>query len=139
MRKFRFLTFVVLSLSALPLILLASTALDYFAAKSNGDQVSIEWKTDIETNVTKFDVERAPAGSQQFTYLGTVQSKGSYSDYTYTDESVLQKPTNTQSVYQYRIKIYSSDGSFAYSQTTTVEFSASSVKRTWGQIKEMFR
>lgn len=138
----RFSTFccsLVVALLVAPVILSAGTSIDFFAAKSNGDQVTIEWKSDVEQNVTKFDIERAPAGSQQFTYLGTVQAKGSYTNYSYTDESGLQKQLSAQGVYQYRLKIYSSDGSFTYSQIATVEFSPSSVRRTWGQIKEMFR
>jgi len=124
---------------ALPLCVLADTSVDYFAAKSSGDNVTVEWKTGAEQNVTKFDIERAPANSQQFTYIGTVQAKGSYTFYTYVDETGFQKAIPTDGVYQYRIKIYNTDGSFKYSQTTSIEHTISGIRRTWGQIKEMFR
>ncbi len=123
----------------LPLQLLADTSIDYFAAKSSGDNVTVEWKTGAEQNISKFDIERAPAGSQQFSYIGTVQAKGSYSYYSYVDETGFQKALTADGVYQYRIKIYNTDGSFKYSQTTSIEHSTSGIRRTWGQIKEMFR
>ncbi|HET7153126.1 MAG TPA: hypothetical protein VFJ29_05115 [Candidatus Kapabacteria bacterium] len=99
----------------------------------------MEWKTGAEQNVSKFDIERAPANSQQFTYIGTVQAKGSYTFYSYVDETGFQKALTADGVYQYRIKIYNTDGSFKYSQTTSIEHSTSGIRRTWGQIKEMFR
>src|SRR5579872_6670713 len=79
------------AVALLPLRLTADTSIDYFAAKSSGDNVTVEWKTGAEQSITKFDIERAPVGSQQFTYIGTVQAKGSYSFYSYVDETGFQK------------------------------------------------
>lgn len=138
----KLLAYIVLSLGllALPRIVSAETTIDFFGAKSSGDKVTIEWKTGTEQAVAKFDVERAPYGSQQFEHVGTVQAKGSYTYYSYIDESGFQKKIATLAgLFQYRLKIYAADGSISYSKVTTVEHSVSSVRRTWGQIKEMFR
>jgi hypothetical protein len=40
---------------------------------------------------------------------------------------------------QYRLKLVRPDKSFTYSNSVSVTHSVSSIKRTWGMIKEMFR
>jgi hypothetical protein len=66
-----------------------------------------------------------------------VQPKGSNSLYTYVDRSAYK---DTESVYVYRLKILeASSGPSSYSNEITVSHSVSSVKRTWGSIKAMFR
>lgn len=131
---------LLLTFLAAPLFLLAETTIDFFGAKSTGDKVTVEWKTGIEQTITKFDIERAAYNAQQFDKIGTVQAKGSYTYYSFVDESGFQKKTiSPAGLYQYRLRIYNADGTSFYSNATTVEHSVSSVRRTWGQIKEMFR
>ena len=130
----------LLAVLALPAFLRAETTIDFFGAKGSGDKVTVEWKTGIEQGVTKFDIERSPFGSQQFASVGTVNAKGNYAYYSFVDESGFGKVVKVLAgLYQYRLKIYNANGSFTYSSPTAVEHSVSSVRRTWGQIKEMFR
>jgi len=131
---------VLLAFFALPLLIRADTSIDFLGAKGTGDKVTVEWKSGVEQSVTKFDIERAPFGSLQFDKVGTVSAKGNYTYYSFVDESGFGKTVKiVAGLYQYRLKIYNQNGSFSYSNTTTVEHSVSSVRRTWGQIKEMFR
>lgn len=131
---------LAVALIALPAFVAADTTIDFFGAKSSGDKVTVEWKTGVETSVTKFDIERAAFNVQQFDKIGTVQAKGSYTYYSFVDETGFQKRASSPAgLYQYRVKIYNADGTVSYSKPTTVEHSVSSVRRTWGQIKEMFR
>jgi hypothetical protein len=134
------ISLLLLTILALPAIIRAETSIDFFGARGTGDKVTVEWKTGVEQAITKFDVERAPFGSQQFEKVGTVNAKGNYTYYSFVDESGFGKTVKVLTgLYQYRLKIYNLNGSFSYSNTTTVEHSVSSVRRTWGQIKEMFR
>ena len=140
MKRYSLFSLAVLVL-ALPGIVAAGTTIDFFGAKSSGDKVTVEWKTGAEQAVTKYEIERAAYGTQQFERVGTMQAKGSYAYYSFIDETGFQKgtPVTLAGLYQYRLKIMGSDGSVSYSKVTTVEHSVSSVRRTWGQIKEMFR
>ncbi len=138
--KHRIHTILVVALLALvPLSLIADTTIDFFAAKSSGDRVTVEWKTGAEQNITKYDVERSPYGVDQFDFIGSVKAKGSYQYYSYVDESGFGKMAGAASLYQYRLRLWNVDGTSTVTKPTVVEHSVSSVRRTWGQIKEMFR
>lgn len=114
---------------------LAGALLDYFHAQNDGDNVQLEWKTTIESNLANFVVQRRTPESQ-YIDLGTVNPKGNNSIYTYTDLSAYKM---TDLVFVYRLKIVDTDGSVAYSVEVSVSPNISGVKRTWGSIKAMFR
>jgi len=126
--------FVILAL------FLATTAiggafLDYFQAKSESDNIRLEWKTGEEINLKHFIVERKSINSD-FVSISTIQAKGSNSYYVYVDENAY-KPNDV--VFVYRIRIVENDNSFTYSKEITVSHGVSGIKRTWGSIKAMFR
>ena len=107
-----------------------------FQASSDGINVTLHWYTEDETNVVRFEVERRSGTEGEFTSIGTVDPKGS-SLYEYVDNSAFRKIV---SLYQYRIKIVSSNGApVTYSTIVTVNHTVSGVRRTWGSIKAMFR
>lgn len=60
-----------------------------FAAKSNGNSVSLKWTTATESNASHFDVTRSTDGSK-FAPIGKVNVTGSGSAYNYTDFSPLK-------------------------------------------------
>jgi hypothetical protein len=45
----------------------------------------------------------------------------------------------SQKTYSYRLKIIFSDNTYIYSDIALVKHKPSSIRRTWGMIKEMFR
>jgi len=113
----------------------AGAYLNFFNAKSENGNVKLEWKTQDESNVKQFVIERRSAQGG-FMYLQTITPKGSNSYYTYVDEAAYK----TQDVvFSYRLKIVDNDGSSSYSSERFVSHSISGVKRTWGSIKAMFR
>ncbi|HSD63405.1 MAG TPA: hypothetical protein VLB50_06385 [Ignavibacteriaceae bacterium] len=114
---------------------LAGALLDYFHAQNDGENVKLEWKTTIESNLANFVVQRRTPDSQFFD-LSTINPKGNNSVYTYTDQSAYKM---TDLVFVYRLKIVDNDGSVAYSTEVSVSPNISGVKRTWGSIKAMFR
>lgn len=116
-------------------IVFANALLSVFQAHSDGNDIIIEWQTTQENNLKEFVVQRKTANSD-FIDLATVKAKGSNSYYTYRDESAYK---STGTLYIYRLKIVDNDNTISYSADVSVSHNVSSVKRTWGSIKALFR
>jgi len=114
---------------------LAGAFMEYFHARSEGENVKLEWKTGEESNLKNFIIERK---TQQSAYveLSTISPNGDNSFYTYVDESVYK---SSDYVFTYRLRIVDADQKISYSSEVSVSPSISGVKRTWGSIKAMFR
>jgi hypothetical protein len=114
----------------------AGAYIEYFHARSESDDVRLEWQTSEETNLQNFIVERKTPQSS-YTEIASVQPKGNNSYYTFTDQNAYK--TNDM-VFVYRLKIVDNNNQVTYSADVTVTHSISSIaKRTWGSIKAMFR
>lgn len=105
-------------------------------ARSDGNNVTVQWGSSDESLVTEFVVERRSGTSGEFLTIAEVAKKGSNSYYEYIDKSAFK---TTGTIYQYRIRIVLSNGGNEYSSIITVSHNVSSVKRTWGSLKAMFR
>jgi hypothetical protein len=128
---------VFLIICAVSATAVSGAFLDFFNGRSDGDNIVLEWKTRSESNLLRYEIQRKAGYDGEFVTLATVTPKGSNSLYTYTDRSAYKA---TESLYIYRLKIVDSDGSPAsFSNEIPVSHSVSSVKRTWGSIKAMFR
>jgi hypothetical protein len=104
-------------------------------ARSDGNDVTIQWGTTEESSVQEFAIERQASSETGFVEIGSVAPLGSNSYYSFTDKTAFK---TTTSVYQYRIRIVAADGT-TYSKVMVVSHNVSSVKRTWGSLKAMFR
>lgn len=136
----KILKFFVLILFATAIVA-NDSIINYLNASSNGDRIKIEWKSNDESNVQKFVVERT-SKSSSYTKINEIDPKGSTSSYSIYDETALKIKTDElqgSTLYTYRIKIINKDQSFSYSNNVNVSHTTSGVKRTWGMIKEMFR
>jgi hypothetical protein len=125
----------------LAVLLLAGSAisgafLEYFNGRSDGDNIVLEWKTRSESSLLRYEIQRKAGSSGDFVSLATVAPRGSNSQYSYIDRSAYK---DSESIYVYRLRIVESSGPASYSNEITVSHSVSSVKRTWGSIKAMFR
>ncbi len=128
---------------ALALIASAVEAsMEYFTARSDGRSITIEWKPSLEQGVLRYDIERS-TDNRTWTLIASLDPKGSSNVYRYVDSDVLgkgsQDPTTSGKVYYYRLRIVGSDNSIAYTSSTAVTHNLSTVRRTWGMIKEMFK
>jgi len=117
--------------------------LQYFQAKSDGAAVTLEWKSATEQDVAQYEVERA-GDDNQFRYVATVSAKGSNQSYTFKDDEAFGKRDNSggtiaKNYFTYRLRIVGSDHTATFSGNVGVTHNVSSIKRTWGMIKEMFR
>ncbi len=106
-----------------------------FEVNSNQGNVVVQWATGEETNLSHFVVSRKTVNGE-FVDIATVEPKGSNSIYEYVDENAYK--TN-DAVYIYQIKIVDNDGTITLSNELTIAHIVSSVKRTWGSIKALFR
>jgi lipopolysaccharide export LptBFGC system permease protein LptF len=128
------LLFLILCCS---LIIEASSIRDgSLMARSDGNNVTVQWGSTDETSIVEFEVERRNGTSGDFMVIANVQKKGSNSFYEYVDNSAFK---TTGTIYQYRIKTVLKQGGVEYSSVVTVSHNVSSVKRTWGSLKAMFR
>jgi|WetSurMetagenome_2_1015567.scaffolds.fasta_scaffold906275_1 hypothetical protein len=100
---------------------------------SNGSNIVLRWVSDDEQNVIEFRIERRTGASGPFIQLTEISPRGNGSSYEYIDNSVFR---TTDSFYQYRITAVGTRSDPWY---VTVSHSTSSVRRTWGSIKAMFR
>ncbi len=116
-------------------LLFASALISMLQAKSDGDNVILEWQTTTEKNLKEFVIQRKTPNSD-FMDLATVKPKGDNSFYSYKDQSAYKV---NDKFYIYRLKIVDNDNSISYSAEVSVVHSVSSVKRTWGSIKALFR
>ncbi|MDC1067875.1 hypothetical protein OAQ99_01810 [Candidatus Kapabacteria bacterium] len=132
----------------IPLIILAQTAqFDYFKAKSIGEDVVLEWSMKDEIDISHFMIQKkiVNGDSGTFVYITSkIDTKGNGKYYVHTDEdSFYSKQTkerlNSEAVKSYRIEATTKSGDKIYSDETFVTHNVSSVRKTWGMLKEMFR
>lgn len=128
-------------IKTLPLLLfitsvaLAGAMISLLQARSDGEDIIIEWQTTQETNLKEFVVQRRTPSSE-YTDLQVIVPKGDNSFYTFRDESAYK---TSEALYIYRLKIVDNDNSITYSAEISIAHQVSSVKRTWGSIKALFR
>jgi hypothetical protein len=108
------------------------------SANSNGTNITIRWVSENETGVARFEIERKSGVNGSFISLAPIALRGDNSVYEYLDDSAFR--VFTESIYQYQIKVVFLNGSAPVIYgPITVRHDVSSVRRTWGSIKAMFR
>jgi hypothetical protein len=131
----RILAIVALAV-ACTVVVSAGAFLDYFTGKSDGTNVILDWKTGTESGLVTFEIQRKAGYTGDFVTIGSSDPRGSNSSYEYVDRSAYKQTGN---VYTYRLRIVEQGGLTSFSNEVSVSHSVSSVKRTWGSIKAMFR
>lgn len=131
MKKIIIPVLVIIALSSA----LAGAYIEFFFARSEGDNVKLEWKTGEEQDLKNFVVERKTINGN-FVEIAYINAKGSNSYYTYVDESAHK---SNDLIFVYRLKIVSNSNITSFSAEVSVSHSISGIKRTWGSIKAMFR
>lgn len=137
------LRILVVVCCAVGVLFASETAIDSFTARSSSGDITIEWHSSIESNLKTYEIERAVSAQAPYKKIASVTPTGSGSTYRHTDENAFFRSGDGESIsateYFYRLKIISSDNSFDFSDRISVTHTVSSVRRTWGMIKEMFR
>ncbi len=117
-------------------LLYAATELQYFTGKNESDTILLEWKTGIEDNLNRFEIERSASAPNSFSNIGSITAIGNNSYYYFRDNAAR---SSSPTIYYYRLKLVDNSGNHVYSQTITVTHVISSVRDTWGSIKAIFR
>jgi len=126
------ITFMVLSATFLSA---SSIRPGTLKAQSDGTNIAVQWGTTDESSVREFAVERRSSDGD-FVTIAVIAKKGSGSFYEYVDRSAFK---SSGTVYEYRIKSVMVNGPAEHSDVITITHNVSSVKRTWGSLKAMFR
>lgn len=134
--------FFVFGLLLISLVLYAvDSFIERINVTSNGKDITIEFKTINEKNITLFEIERS-INNGNFKKLTSILPKGYPSTYKYVDQEAFLKETEEKvnaTSYSYRIKIIFKDNTYSYSNSVNVSHKVNGIYRTWGMIKEMFR
>ncbi len=112
----------------------ASASIKYFTASPLGTEIKLEWEAQSETGITEFQLwKRTPSSGASKIY--TVVPNGN-KIYSYTDANVM-KTNETQQTYIYTLRVM--QGSTYTDFTQTINHNPTSIQRTWGSIKSMFK
>ncbi len=115
----------------------AGEVFNYVKTISEGDQITIQWRTVNEQGIHSFEIERKSEEITDFRRVGRVDAKGNNSVYEYMDNGAFFK-TEAGKRFTYRIKAIGNTNEL-YSPISTTAHEVSSVRRSWGMIKELFR
>lgn len=120
------------------LLLQASARISAFYAKREKNTVILEWTTEEEANLVKFEIHRS-TDQMRWYKIGETRAVGESSQrnvYSYTDNSIFKAAVNTL---YYRLLLVEKNGSnVSWDVIASVE-GQSGIRHTWGSIKAMFR
>jgi len=95
-----------------------------FNATVSDRDVKLNWSTDHQDNVSRFEIDRSAFASNAFTVVGTVAvNNGLSGSYAFTDvnaKAFMEKG-------YYRLKIIDNDGRYSYSRVNLVNFGSQMV------------
>ena len=132
--KYAFHIFSVLILTFT--LIYAGAIIQSFEIESDNGNIILSWQSSTEQNVKQYEILRGP-DKDRLTLISTVPAKGDNSLYTYIDENAYK---TSDSFYAYGLVIRDNDGSKSeIMHTRILHENVSSVKRTWGSIKALFR
>ena len=137
----RKLTTIFLSvlLLIIPIILIASTRISEFRARREGNVIILEWATESESNVEKFNIQRS-VDTINWHDLDSVPSKNGNSttrqSYIYRDNNIFKA---TSGNFNYRLIIIDQKGNSSLYNVVASASGYSGIKHTWGSLKAMFR
>lgn len=113
----------------------AGALIDYFNARSENEDIRLEWRSSEESNLLKYVIERRTPQST-FVEIQSVEPKGSGQVYVYYDKNAYK---SNDLLFIYRLKIVDKNNVSTTLAEASVSHNVSGVKRTWGSIKAMFR
>jgi hypothetical protein len=129
-----FLWITALAFGGLPQNLQAQIPLmNFFNLSSDGADVLLEWEMQTEEGVSEFRLFRKYNDEATFTHVATLPVSG-LRKYSYLDDNIFKAEHR---VLQYELQVVM--GGQVYSFGRTLTHNPTSIQRTWGSIKAMFR
>jgi hypothetical protein len=133
---------ILITLVLFTVVAIASEVkLEDLKAKANGSVVTVQWNCQSENSILRYEIERA-SSDNMYSRVGAVDARG-LGHYTFEDRDAVFKggaTTVAATTYYYKIRTVLKDNSYVYSSPVSVTTQRiSSVARTWGMIKYLFR
>ncbi|MDX2250395.1 MAG: hypothetical protein SF052_26665 [Bacteroidia bacterium] len=107
--------------------------LNYFSLASDGADILLEWELPDEANVVEYRIFRRINEDTNQDHIVTLPSDGS-GKYQYLDDGIFK---TTSRVIHYDLQIIT--GGKTYTFTSSMSHNPTSIQRTWGSIKSMFK
>lgn len=108
--------------------------LDYFNLSPDGSDVILEWQMKTEENVLEYRVFRKFNNEPIQAHVATIAPDGA-GKYQYLDDDIFKTESE---VITYELQVVMSNNQ-TYDFQATLSHNPTSVQRTWGSIKSMFR
>ncbi len=131
-------------MKTLSLLLGCAFALTVFAGSisdltvtASESRIVVRWQSSDEGGLSRFVLQRSVDRSD-FSDISTITPRGTQTAYQFIDTD-LYNVDKTPRNFSYRLKFVNRDGTTSYSITRDVTIQISSIRRTWGSIKAMFR
>lgn len=124
----------------IPTVLESGIRIVEFHARRENNIVILEWSTEEEFSLLKFNIERS-TDNKNWIWIGEKYAYGNGESstrqtYEYTDDNIFKR--NLTNFY-YRLIIVEKDGSTTPYNVIASARGISGIKHTWGSIKAMFR
>lgn len=107
--------------------------LNYFNLTSDGADILLEWELPEEMNVVEYRIFRRMNNDPNQDHIVTIQSDGS-GRYQYLDDGIFKTVSR---VIHYDLQIVASGKTYTF--TSSLSHNPTSIQRTWGSIKSMFK
>lgn len=120
-------------LSFLPLSYGQNVLMNYFNINTDGADILLEWEIQSENNVTEYRLFRKMNQDPDYAFVATIPASGTLR-YQYLDDNIF-KTTGVVIHYELQVVVGNKVQSFPIS----VSHNPTSIQRTWGSIKSMFR
>jgi len=109
-----------------------------FRASRDGNVVLLEWVTESESNLLRFDIQRS---TDQHYWLkigenAAIGESSSSRNYSYRDDTIYK---TEQSTFYYRLVVVDKNQQKIIHPTIASIAGSSGIRHTWGSIKAMFR
>lgn len=115
--------------------LIANAVIERMSANSQQNKIILQWVTSSEENINTFVIERSTEIDKHFKSIGELKARGPGFEYRFEDD----KLGITNSIFYYRLKIVNNDNTIQYTDVVRAIPNISSISRTWGSIKALFR
>jgi hypothetical protein len=112
----------------------ASVTIKYFTISPVGTEIKLQWEAQSETGITEFQLWKRTPSSGAVKIHSIIPNGNKV--YAYTDANVM-KTNETQQTYIYTLRVM--QGSAYTDFTQTINHNPTSIQRTWGSIKSMFK
>ncbi|MBE2186377.1 MAG: hypothetical protein IAE99_06360 [Rhodothermales bacterium] len=134
----RFVPLAVLLGLAAPAWAQDGVRLGTYRAQMEASAARIEWQMEAEPGVVAFDLRRRTATSNgAFVTVATLRPHGAARMYEYVDASLYKG--NEMALAEYQVEATFAGGARVVLFSAPVNYTTTSIRRTWGSIKAMFQ